>query len=379
MARWRRFLAHGPELFVLTVDHGLRQGARAEAEAVLRMAQGFGLQARLLEWRGEKPRTGLQAAAREARYGLLIEAARGLGAEAIVTAHTADDQAETVLMRLARGSGLDGLAGMAPVSWRDGMAVLRPLIAVSHARLVATLKAENLTWFEDPSNDNIAFERIRMRRLLSDISGAGIGGAALARSAKRLGRARAALEALTSEAFRRIVTVHPQGFLEVERQSFAAQPQEIRLRLLARAIALAGGSGEGPPLSGLEDLEVWLGEERGRARTLAGARIVRRRAVLLIGREPGRLHLSPVALGRGDMLWDGRFLIRRLKGKGAGGIAIVPGRALGDEVLQLAGDAEDLPRFVTDSRPVAVTKGRPLGFAGGIGHGIEARFIALGE
>ena len=381
MQRWRGMLARGPELLVLTVDHGLREGARTEAEAVVRMAQDFGLEARLLEWRGRKPRTGLQAAAREARYALLIEAARGLGAEAIVTAHTADDQAETVLMRLARGSGLDGLAGMAPASDRDGMRLLRPLLALAHTRLVATLQAEGLTWFEDPSNENIDFERIRMRRLLADMAGAGIDGAALARSATRLGRARTALDQFTAGAFRRHVTVHPEGFLEMEREGFAAQPEDIRLRLVGRAVALAGGSDAAPPLSGLEDLSQWLAQGKGRARTLAGARIVRRQAVLLFGREPGRLALCPVALGRGDMLWDGRFLIRRRNGKGAGtgGIAILPGRALGDEVLRLAGETPDLPRFVTDSRPVAVADGVPLGFAGAVGHGIEATFIAMRE
>ncbi len=379
--RWRRTLRRGPELFVLTVDHGLRQGSRAEAEAVVRMAHGFGLQARLLEWRGDKPQTGLQAAAREARYALLSEAAWALSAEAIVTAHTADDQAETVLMRLARGSGLDGLAGMAPASCRDGMRLLRPLLSVSHARLVATLEAEGLSWFEDPSNENIDFERIRMRRLLAELAGAGIGGAALARSAMRLGRARAAIDVITAEAFRRLVTVHPQGFLEMQREGFAAQPQEIRVRLLGRAVALAGGSDAASPLSGLEDLAAWLGEGKGRARTLAGARIVRRQSVLLFGREPGRLALCPVPLGGGDTLWDGRFLIRRLKGNGAraSGIAILPGRALGDEVLRLAGETPDLPRFVTDSRPVAVADGVALGFAGAVGHGIEATFVALRE
>lgn len=377
MQRWRGALAHAPELLVLTVDHGLRQDARAEAEAVVRMAQGLGIAARRLDWRGEKPKSGLQAAAREARYGLLVAAARALACDAIVTAHTADDQAETLLMRLARGSGLDGLAGMAPASRRDGMAVLRPLLDVSHARLVATLAAEGLSWFEDPSNQDTDFERIRIRRLLEDMSAAGVGGAALARSAKRLGRARAALDALAEEAYGRLVTVHAEGFLEIERQGFAGQPQDIRLRLLARAIATAGGSREAPPLSGLEELEAWLGEERTRARTLAGARIVRRRAAILIGREPGRLHLSPVALGRGELLWDGRFLIRRQGGKEAGGIAILPGRALGDEVLRLAAETGDLPRFVTDSRPVAVAKGVPLGFAGAAGHGIEATYIAL--
>src|SRR6266481_8238852 len=126
-ARWRRSLARGPKLVVVTVDHGLRPEAAREAREVKRQATALALTHRTLRWRGAKPKTGLPAAARDARYRLLAQAARATGATHVLTAHTRDDQAETLLMRLLRGSGIGGLAAMARESERDGVLLARPL------------------------------------------------------------------------------------------------------------------------------------------------------------------------------------------------------------------------------------------------------------
>jgi len=377
--RWRQAQSGATKLSVLTVDHGLRAQARVEAEAVVRLAGRFGLFARLLTWQGVKPASGIQDAAREARRELLLGAARELGATAIALAHTADDQAETLVMRLARGSGLDGLAAMAPALAYKKIMLLRPLLGVSHARLVATLNAEGLCWSDDPANVNPDFERVRVRRLLAVLAGSGIGTAALAHSAERLGRARAALQDITEAAWVRLMMIRPEGFIEVDRAAFAAEPAEIRVRLMERGVRIAGGAvSDSARLSAVEAVAAWLETGHGRARTLAGARIVRRRDTILIGREPGRLGTEPVQLVREGLLWDGRFIIRPGGDtyRSLEGLAIVPGKALGDGVLKLGGKETALPRFVTDTRPVVVTGDRPLGFAGVAATGLEAHFAA---
>src|SRR5215510_13862680 len=130
-ARWRRGLKRGPRLIAVTVDHGLRAEAAREARDVKRLAKALAVEHRTLRWRGAKPKTGVPAAAREARYALLAKAARASGARHVATAHTLDDQAETLLMRLLRGSGIAGLAAMAPETERGGVWLARPLLETS--------------------------------------------------------------------------------------------------------------------------------------------------------------------------------------------------------------------------------------------------------
>src|SRR3954452_1092980 len=134
-ARWRRSLTRGPRLVAVTVHHGLRADAAREARDVKRLAKHLDLEHRTLRWSGAKPKTGLPAAAREARYALLARAARASGATHVLPAHTRDDQAETLLMRLLRGSGIAGLAAMARESEREGVVLARPLLDISKAQL----------------------------------------------------------------------------------------------------------------------------------------------------------------------------------------------------------------------------------------------------
>ena len=151
-ARWRRALARGPQLVAVTVDHGLRAEAAQEARAVKRLARSLDLTHRTMRWTAAKPKTGLPAAARTARYRLLAQAAQACGATHILTAHTRDDQAETLLMRMLRGSGIAGLAAMARQSEREGVVLARPFLNVSKSRLVATLKKAGIDFADDPTN-----------------------------------------------------------------------------------------------------------------------------------------------------------------------------------------------------------------------------------
>ena len=262
MAHWRRSLSRGPRLLAVTVDHGLRPEAAHEARQVKKLAGELDLPHRTLRWTGEKPRTGVPAAAREARYRLLAQAARAAGASHIVTAHTRDDQAETLLMRLFRGSGISGLAGMARVTERDGVMLARPLLDVPKSRLIATLNKANLGYADDPTNRDMAFTRPRLRALLPVLAAEGGDARSLARLATRLARANAAVEVLADGA-ERYLALKGRGAVQSVRnatvfdaEAFASLPEEVRLRLLMRAINRFGH--EGP--AELGKLEALLGQ-----------------------------------------------------------------------------------------------------------------------
>jgi tRNA(Ile)-lysidine synthase len=171
----------GPSLHAATVDHALRPESAAEAADVARLAARLGLPHVILRWEGEKPCTGLPARARKARYDLVSSEAARVGARVIVTAHHLDDQAETVLMRLSRGSGLAGLAGMAARTRRGAVEIARPLLDIPKAELLAFCDARALPYACDPSNQNPAFARPRWRRLAASLAAEGLDAPALRR------------------------------------------------------------------------------------------------------------------------------------------------------------------------------------------------------
>ncbi|MFT4118084.1 tRNA lysidine(34) synthetase TilS [Bradyrhizobium sp.] len=305
-ARWQRSLASGPRLVVVTVDHGLRPEAAREAREVKRLAAELGLTHRTLRWRDAKPSTGLPAAAREARYRLLAQAARTAGASHVLTAHTRDDQAETLLMRLLRGSGMTGLAAMARVSERDGIILARPLLDVPKSQLVATLKRARIGFADDPTNRDTAFTRPRLRALLPQLAAEGGDARNLARLAGRLARANAAVEVLTdgAERFLRLRdrgdAPHGPVARSFEAAAFAALPEEVRLRILLRAVNTLGH--EGPAeLGKVETLLAAVDQAISRgARAAANGRPVLKQTLAgaLISLAGGRIHVVPAPVRR---------------------------------------------------------------------------------
>lgn len=292
-ARWRRSLARGPRLLAVTIDHGLRAEAAREAFAVKRLARTLDLPHRTLRWTGAKPKAGLPAAARSARYRLLAQAAKAGGATHILTAHTRDDQAETLLMRMLRGSGISGLAAMARQSEREGMVLARPFLQVSKAQLVATLKQAKIDFADDPTNRDPNFTRPRIRNLMPALAAEGGDARNLARLASRLARADAAVEVLVNGAERYLALrggLTP--FSGFEANAFAAMPEEIRLRLLKRAIDRVGH--EGPAeLGKLETLLATL--EAAVADQAAGRRLRLKQTLAgaLISLIDGRIRIEP--------------------------------------------------------------------------------------
>ena len=195
MARWRDGLEQSPKLIAVTVDHGLRKESAREALAVKKLAKALKVEHRTLRWTGRKPKTGIQAAARNARYRLLAKAVGQGGGRTLLTAHTLDDQAETILFRIARGSGVSGLTGMThvapvPVPEGQGMMLVRPLLGFPKARLIATLKAANIAYATDPSNTDPRFTRPRFRALMPLLAREGLTAERLAQPCEAGGTAR---------------------------------------------------------------------------------------------------------------------------------------------------------------------------------------------
>ncbi|WP_132253514.1 tRNA lysidine(34) synthetase TilS [Methylobacterium segetis] len=232
-------------LHVATIDHGLRPESRAEAVAVGAAAGRLGLPHRILAWdNAARPAAGVQAAARAARYRLLAGLAREVGADRILTGHTLDDQAETVLMRLIAGSGLAGLSGMrVERDLAPGLRLVRPFLAIPKADLVAWCEARGIGFLRDPSNADDRYARARLRRLLPDLAREGLDASRLARFAERAARDEAALRRAADEGFAAARAAGEALGLRLDGAALLAQPEAVTLRLMERAVDAAGGEG----------------------------------------------------------------------------------------------------------------------------------------
>ena len=297
-----------PDITVLTVDHELRPESAEEARWVQALAKRLKFQHHTLHWQGSKPRTGIQAAARKARYDLMTGFCRDHAIPALATAHQAGDQAETFLMRLRRGSGVDGLAAMASLSKRNGIVILRPLLDLSRAELSAFLTSQKQSWREDPSNADLNYERIQLRRALSENKTLGLTASALNLTAKRLSRARRALEGFTTNFLRAALIVHDAGFGTIPLPALLAETEEIGLRALIRMAHAFGGCNTVRLAKAEAALEKLRNGVTGL--TLGGCHFALRQDTLTAVREYGRMPKSPVPLaGLETVLWDNRFLI----------------------------------------------------------------------
>ncbi|WP_257098681.1 tRNA lysidine(34) synthetase TilS [Pseudovibrio flavus] len=298
-------------VLALTVDHGLRPEAALEAEGVAAYCLDWGIQHETLKWEGDKPKANLSAIAREARFELLLETAQTHGCEALVLAHHLDDQAETFLTRLARGSGVYGLGGIRPVRDDTILAVVRPLLDVPSERLRATLVSEGVRWFEDPSNADDSYTRVQFRKASEDLAALGLTPQRLADTAENLRRAGDALDSWVTKLFGEFGEVHPSGVVRFKRDGLEDVPDEIRLRLLARILRFVSGADYTPRLSSLESLVLEIMTKDGwRGATISGVQIKISKGELYFVREEGRAGIGPIQVAAGDVaIWDGRLRI----------------------------------------------------------------------
>jgi tRNA(Ile)-lysidine synthase len=315
----------------LIVDHRLRPDSTKEARHVAGLLRNAGLTPKTLSWTAKtKPSANRQALAREARYALLTAACAKAGIRHLLLAHHRDDQAETLLLRALRGSGVDGLAAMAPGTTRDGLTLLRPLLEIPKARLIATLKKRKQAWVEDPSNASLSFQRVRVRAALDLLSNDEPAARAelvqhLAQTAKNFARTRALLDAAAYDLLQSSVQLTPAGCAWLDPAALIAAEDELALRALVKLLGAIGGLPVPPRLDGLQRLLDALRSGRNLPLTLHRCLLTRIRgeARLLVCREARYLpqeQLLPQPLT--PMLWDGRFRIA--VSKPVRGVTIAP-------------------------------------------------------
>ena len=306
----------GPRLHVYSVDHGLRPEAAAEVAMVLDAAVSLGLAATGLAWSVPRPATGIQQAARAARYGLIGQAMARDGVPVLLTAHHRQDQAETVLMRLAHGSGLEGLKGMTAFAEVEGVRVHRPLLDVDPAALRAVVDAAGLTPVEDPSNSDTHYERVRWRQLLPVLGAEGLDASALATFAGRMAEADAAIAQIADGCFAELVRLDGFGAARLELAPFIGLSPAISTRLMGRVLNIVGGRQKPRALGQVERLREAITEGAlVKAATMLGCVIRLKGDHIVVAREPGRAVPPDAILApHGQLVWDERFLIENGSG-----------------------------------------------------------------
>lgn len=304
MDAWVR--ARGGSVLGLTLDHGLRPEAAEEARWVGTVLNGRDIPHETLRWQAPKPDKVRQERAREERYDRLRARCAEHGILHLAIGHHREDRAETVLLRLRAGSGLDGLAGMAHEREMPELRLIRPLLTLPKARLIATLRARCQAWIEDPTNRRPDQLRVRIRGLMPGLADEGLSAARINEIAGLIGRTRGVLEQAQDALMARSVTLHPAGFAWVDPAAIGDVPAQVARGVLSRVLLAVGGQVYPPRAARLERLYACLREGLGRGCTLGGCRVVPRRGCWLVLREAGR---SPrFALRAGETLvYDGRY------------------------------------------------------------------------
>lgn len=348
MAMLHLLVAAGWPVAAVTVDHGLRAEAKAEAELVRRACAGLSVPHTVLAWRRDRDGGNLQDQARRARHALIGDWARARGIGTVALGHTMDDQAETFLMRLARGSGIDGLSGMPARRVAAGVVWVRPFLGARRHELRAYLAARGIAWAEDASNADPDFDRVKARRALVELGPLGLDAEAIGVVARNLDQARMALD----EAARAVVLEscrEDRGDLVFDRAAFDGHPPEIARRIAVAGLRWVGGA-EYPPRRQAQLSELLPWAMSGHPATMAGCLLTATGETRRITREYNAVRDLRGPVGE---LWDGRW---RLEGPQAPDLAI---QALGEAVAGCPWRGTGMPRAALMASP-AIWRGAEL-------------------
>jgi len=310
----------GAKLTALTVDHDLRRTSAAEANQVAKWMAGLGIAHTGLKWAGPKPQTGVQAAARDARYALMGAWCRDNDVGTLLVAHHRDDQAETYLMRLSRGSGPNGLAGMSTTTYLHGVHIARPLLGIPKIRLLATCAALGQRWIDDPSNHNPRYARTQIRARLAAKENSGD----IAEKTQGFGIARAARDRTIRSILKKAATEYAAGFVRLNWRMLTDATEDVGAGALGRVLSRVSGAPHGPRTNKLAALH------RAVARGLTATRSLHRCLAMpqadghvLIFREPRNLPTVPIVAGS-KFTWDRRFVVALEPGSKSDGMTVGP-------------------------------------------------------
>ena len=347
----------GGRVTALTVDHRLRPESGEECRRVGDWMRCAGIEHHILPWFGAKPVTAIQKAARQERYRLLLGWCREAGVVHLLLGHHHRDQAETVLHRMLRGSGLRGLAGMAPVVEMADIRLLRPLLDWSPDLLRVLLRCWGWEWLDDPSNDDPRFARTRLRQAASTLAAFGVTSEALLKLSADARAARAAMQSAVAELVAAACHVHPAGFVRIGRRDLLAAPREVAAAAMARMLAAVGG-GEYPPSAvRVRALLADLTDADGRSTTLGRCRIISRKGGLWLFRERRDLPAESPLLPCDGRLWDGRFRVvcQEVGFMDDRHLQIRPFAAADTQILRgagLPGAANSMPHLARSTLPI---------------------------
>lgn len=299
----------GGQITALTVDHGLRRESAAESRQVGEWMRRAGIAHHVLPWTGPKPTSGIQEAARQERYRLLLDWCHQHRLPYLLLGHHRQDQAETVLHRLLRGSGIVGLAGMADTLEVEGVRLLRPLLAWSPELLRALLRGWGWAWLDDPSNDDRRFARAQLRRAAPSLAAFGVTADALLAMAGNASAARAALATAEAELLGSACRFHFAGFARLDRGALAEAPAEVAAGAVARLLAAVGGSLYQPSIVRVRTALAAV-REGVPSVTLGRCQMIGRSSHVWLFRERRDLPAEQPLLPCGQQPWDGRFQIQ---------------------------------------------------------------------
>ncbi len=296
---------YNKQIIGLTVDHQLRPESSNEAKKVLKWLENINVKGYILTWKGVKPNANIELIAREARYNLLFEFCKKNNIKTILLAHQKDEQAETFLLRLARGSGVYGLSAMKNVNYRQNIALVRPLLAFSKKQLINYNKFVNQEWVEDSSNQNEAFERVKVRNFLPKLKDIGIFLDTLTKTSARMQRVAEALEFYTQALIKENVVFYDEGYAKVNWDKILNAPEETSLKTIANLVQILGGNIYPPRFERLFRLYQALQVVDFKGATLCGCLFKKD----IICREASKIKDEIPLTFQTKTVWDNRFCI----------------------------------------------------------------------